>query len=296
MTDLEKSPINESKFLGHQHKHDFTEETVESVDEKSKPTDDESAELEKIKESLMQAYEDFISSKSNIDNSIQKKPKTDDEETDDFSFTAKVKDKKDPVTVKSDNAKTFESKLRKVIDNPRFDRLVDYSYPTGTLTEGATSQSIVPYALRIAPLLKPETRDKAFAALDDLHNTGLSVDDIKQVWRLAKIFRNSKKPDIDPVDESTIAATQPITPVAPAPTNNTAQTTQTTQNNTTQNTTTQQPNQQNTNQQQQNNQKPATPPPSNQTIKTSVESMVDLIAKNPSAANTFKNAIKNLPQ
>lgn len=271
MSDIEQQPINESKFLGHRHKHEFTEESIDTEIENN----DEKEDLDKIKESLMKAYEDFVTPKSSIiDKSLQKKlEKADDK--DDFSFTAKVKDKKEPVKVECSNAITFESKLLNAIKHPRFIGLVDFSYPVSNLNEGLSSQSIIPYALKLAPLLKPETREKAFTSIDHLRETGMSADDIKQVWRLAKIFRNSKKSDIDPVDESTVP---PITPVAPVTTN-------TTQTN--------QPAQQQQNNQQQ---KPATPNTPNQTIKTSIEGMVDLIAKNPSAATTFKNAIKNLPQ
>lgn len=290
MSDIEQQPINESKFLGHRHKHEFTKETV---DPKVEPEDDEKSDLDKIKESLIKAYEDFVTPKSSIiDKSLQKKlEKADDK--DDFSFTAKVKDKKEPVKVECKNAFTFESKLLRAIKHPRFAGLVDYSFPVSNLNEGLSSQSIIPCALKLAPLLKPETREDAFSAMDNLRDSGMSVDDIKQVWRLAKIFRNSKKPDIDPVDEATIQPIAPVAPIDAATTAQTAQTNQPAQNN--QQNTTQNTNQQQ-NQQQTDQQKPATPPPATTTAKDAITTMLDTIKKNPSAIDTLKKGISNLPQ
>ena len=290
MSAIESKIISESKFLGHRHTHEFTKETVESeITPNNEPNDEETSELDKIKESLMKAYEDYVTPKSSIiDKSLQKKVET-TEDDDDFSFTVNDKVNKKPVKVECKNAIAFESKLLNAIKNPRFGGLVDYSYPTNALNEGITSQSIIPYALKLAPLLKPETREEAFAAIDHLRDAEMSADDIKQVWRLAKIFRNSKKPEVDPVDESTVP---PITPVAPISSTNTTQTNQTQQPQTQQSNqqTNQQPQNQQQTQQQTQQQKPTA------TAKDSITTMLDTIKKNPSAIDTLKKGIENLPQ
>lgn len=292
ITEIEKNTLVESKFLGSPHKHHFSEEIDEEENEK-KPENDE---IEKIKESLTKAYEDFISKKPalTVDKSIQ--PKKDNEELndeDDFSFTAKVKNKDKTQKFECRNAKTFESTLSKIMEHPKFGGLISYSYPVKTLNEDVDLFSLSLKLFDYFRFLPYEKYTEKFNELTRKLNEA-QKSKIKQIVEiLTKGNEIAKQGSM--VDEDAPATGSTITPVAPANTTttvptNTQPTTQP-QTNTTQ--------QQNTNQQntqQQQPQQPQPPKTAQGTAKDAIVDVLDAIKKNPTAIDTLKKGIANLPQ
>jgi hypothetical protein len=290
ITEIEKNTLVESKFLGSTHKHHFSEEIVEDEDEK-KPENDE---IEKIKESLTKAYEDFISKKPalTVDKSIQ--PKKDNEELndeDDFSFTAKVKNKDKTQKFECRNAKTFENTLLKIMEHPNFGGLVSYSYPVKTLNEHVDLFSLSLKLFDYFRFLPYEKYTEKFNELTKKLNS-VQKSKIKQIIEiLTKGNELAKQGSM--VDEDAPATGSTITPVAPANSTITPTTTQNTtqpQTNTTQQ---QNTNQQNTQQQQQQPQQP--PKTATSDALTNIEGLLDAIKKNPSQVDTLKKNIANLP-